>query len=136
MSKICSLVHAFALIACICVVAPPSLANLAGGVEGWFEGGGVRQCLGSMVGVGGCIEEVMSSVMRVEAGLVGAACCNAFLQIDQSCWPKMFPFTITFPSQLKNHCLNLPHHTPPFPSCSYEDADDHDDDDNDDCDDY
>lgn len=96
-----SFLHALVLIATI-VHLP--------GVLGFFGGGvglpDVQNCLSSILGVSGCFQELMSSALSGGTRSIGAACCKAFLDIDEGCWPKIFP-SVSFPLHLiKNHCLS------------------------------
>lgn len=102
MCRLNSFLHAVALIAIV--------AHLPGALGFW--GGGVelpdvQNCLSSILGVNGCLEEIMSVVWTFEPRSIGAACCRAFLNIDEDCLPKIFPVGVSFPLQLvKNHCVS------------------------------
>ncbi|PIN22222.1 hypothetical protein CDL12_05071 [Handroanthus impetiginosus] len=64
----------------------------------------------------GCLHEFTSSILTLQPRLVGPLCCKAFLRIDESCWPKIFPVNLAFPHSLKNYCVvlqGLPQALPP-----------------------
>ncbi|PRQ46259.1 putative Prolamin-like domain-containing protein [Rosa chinensis] len=64
----------------------------------------VLKCWSSLAGISGCVLEIFQSVFSLQLGTIGADCCKAFLSIEESCWPKMFPLTPFFPPLLKNIC--------------------------------
>ncbi|KAI3446843.1 hypothetical protein Pfo_003508 [Paulownia fortunei] len=118
-----SLLHVIALIACTSILATPALAHLLGDLG--LLGGGlglpdVQQCLTSIFGVRGCLHELIFSVLSLQPQLLGPACCKAFLQIDESCWPKVFPLNPAFPPTLKDYCVVIQDspQTPPPPCTS------------------
>ncbi|GFQ05764.1 hypothetical protein PHJA_002720500 [Phtheirospermum japonicum] len=73
----------------------------------------VQQCLSTILGVPGCLNQLIDSGLRLQPQLLGPPCCKAFLQIDQNCWAKMFPLNPGFPPSLKEYCLGLPAAQPP-----------------------
>ncbi|XP_050374952.1 uncharacterized protein LOC126792584 [Argentina anserina] len=64
----------------------------------------VLKCWSSLTGVNGCVMEIFQSVFSLQFGGIGAGCCKAFVAIEDSCLPKMFPLTPFFPPLLKNIC--------------------------------
>ncbi|CAK9147606.1 unnamed protein product [Ilex paraguariensis] len=79
-------------------VGPGSQAGGLGGLEN-------GQCLASLNGVQGCIQEVLTSVLTLQFRLIGPDCCQAILNIDDNCWPKVLPLSPIFP--LKNYCTQI-----------------------------
>lgn len=134
-----SLFYALALVACISIMAAPTLAHLPDGrALGWLGGGvdspAIEQCLEGIRGVQGCIQELISSFFSLQPQTIGPACCKAFLDVDETCLPKIFPFHLDFFANLKNDCVSgddsptTPDLSPPPPPCS------DDDDEGEDCD--
>ncbi|KAL6226233.1 hypothetical protein ACLB2K_000196 [Fragaria x ananassa] len=64
----------------------------------------VLKCWSSLTGVSGCVTEIFQSVFTLQFGRISANCCKAFLAVEDSCLPKMFPLTPFFPPLLKNIC--------------------------------
>ncbi|KAL8468987.1 hypothetical protein ACS0TY_031986 [Phlomoides rotata] len=136
-----SLFHALALIACISVMAPPTSANLPDGAGLAFLGGGlgppfISQCLEGIRSVQGCIPQLISSISGLQPQTISPACCKAFLDIDETCLPKILPFHLDFLPNLKNNCVGRgdtptipglpqtpPRPPPPQSSCSSDDED-------------
>lgn len=104
------LLRTIPLIACILALVAPTLAQFPGGF-GFFGGSlgfpDVQRCLSSMRGVPGCFEAFISSVLSVRPQVLNPACCEAFLEVDENCWPKVFPLSMTFPPKLKDHCIEM-----------------------------
>ncbi|CAK9147608.1 unnamed protein product [Ilex paraguariensis] len=114
-TTICSI----ALIAsCISMLAAPIFAHdLPGGGLGGLRGGpwgglgdplgglGNGQCLASLNGVHGCIQDVLISILTLQFRLIGPACCQAIVNIDDNCWPKVLPLSPIFP--LRNYCTEI-----------------------------
>ncbi|KAF8391120.1 hypothetical protein HHK36_023421 [Tetracentron sinense] len=67
----------------------------------------IGQCLASLQTVEGCMEEVLTSFLSFQVGLLGPKCCNAITKISETCWPKMFPLNPLFPPMLKDYCARL-----------------------------
>ncbi|KAL0427245.1 UNVERIFIED_CONTAM: hypothetical protein Slati_2899300 [Sesamum latifolium] len=102
-----TLIHAVAFIACTSILATPGLAHLLGNLG--FLGGGlgvvnVNQCLNVVLGMPGCLHKLIYSALSLQSRLLEPACCKAFLQIDQSCWPKVFPLRSAFVPSLQSYC--------------------------------
>ncbi|KAL0337522.1 UNVERIFIED_CONTAM: hypothetical protein Scaly_2027300 [Sesamum calycinum] len=127
MSKL-SLIHAaVAFVACTSILATPALAHLLGNL-GLLGGGlgvvNVNQCLNVVLGVPGCLHELIYSALSLQARLLDPACCKAFLQIDESCWPKVFPLSSAFLPSLDSYCTGIQgvSQTPPPPCTSTDGA--------------
>ncbi|PIN22220.1 hypothetical protein CDL12_05069 [Handroanthus impetiginosus] len=121
------LIQAYLLVTCISILATPALSHLLGDLGLLGDAPKIKECLKSVFGVRGCIHEIIFSVLSLQPRLLGPACCKAFLQIDENCWPKVFPLNPTFPPLLKSYCVKTE-----GPSCSASDAvTDGDDDDED-----
>ncbi|KAF8391090.1 hypothetical protein HHK36_023390 [Tetracentron sinense] len=67
----------------------------------------IGQCLASLQIVEGCIEEVLTSFLSFQVGLLGPKCCSAIIKISETCWPKIFPLNPLFPPMLKDYCAHL-----------------------------
>ncbi|CAK9180994.1 unnamed protein product [Ilex paraguariensis] len=98
------------------------LGGLGGGFGGQWGGlgdplGGLGngQCLASLNGVHGCVQDVLVSILTLQFRLIGPACCQAIVNIDDNCWPKVLPVSPIFP--LINYCTEIvprfPQPTPP-----------------------
>ena len=59
------------------------LGGALGGLEG-LGGLGNDQCLSSLIGVNGCVQEVIMSALSFQFGLIGPACCQAVVDIDDN----------------------------------------------------
>ncbi|GFP80801.1 hypothetical protein PHJA_000223400, partial [Phtheirospermum japonicum] len=103
------LLEAVALIVC-CASTLVAVTHSVGELD--LELPDVQQCLSPILAVPGCLNQLIDSSLTLQPQLLGPPCCNAFLQIDQNCWPKMFPLNPAFPPSLKYYCLGLP---PPRP---------------------
>ncbi|KAM3269419.1 hypothetical protein P3S67_030301 [Capsicum chacoense] len=102
--------YAYALIfLCISIEVSPSVSQLLGG-GGLLPGSGndlfpdISKCLASVLNVPGCVEEILTSFLKVQLRLIGPQCCQATLEIEDSCWPKILPFSSIFPLTLKSYC--------------------------------
>ncbi|GER37716.1 ECA1 gametogenesis related family protein [Striga asiatica] len=76
----------------------------------------IQQCAGSIMAVPDCLNSIIFSALSLNPQQVGPTCCQAFLQIDQSCWPKLFILNPTFPSSLKDCCVGIQNSPPKVPS--------------------
>ncbi|GFP94021.1 hypothetical protein PHJA_001546500 [Phtheirospermum japonicum] len=106
------------LILCTSTLATPTKAHLLGGLG--LDGGSlglpdIQQCLASILGAPGCLNELILSVVNLQPQLLGPACCKAFLQIDENCWPKIFLWNLGFPPSLKNYCMTIQDSPPASP---------------------
>ncbi|MCD7472387.1 hypothetical protein HAX54_013617 [Datura stramonium] len=107
-------VYAYALIfLCISIQFSPSVAQLLGG-GGLLPGSGgqvgndllpdISKCVASVLNVPGCIEEILTSFLSIQLRLIGPQCCKAILDIEDSCWPKIFPLSSLFPLTIRSFC--------------------------------
>ncbi|KAL6965538.1 hypothetical protein U1Q18_036588 [Sarracenia purpurea var. burkii] len=91
---------ALLLVACVSVLIGPTLAEIWGGI-GLLPG---AECFTSLKGIQGCVEDIISSFLGGEIREISKSCCQAFIDIDDKCWPKMFPLNPFFPPLVKNYC--------------------------------
>ncbi|KAG8372675.1 hypothetical protein BUALT_Bualt12G0091300 [Buddleja alternifolia] len=97
----------------------PNLSNGIGGL-GFLPGFGgtsppstigglpeITGCLTAVTSVPGCAEELLSSVLTLQIQLLSPSCCGALLQVEENCWPKIFPLNPLFPSTLKTFCTSV-----------------------------
>ncbi|KAL6188901.1 hypothetical protein ACLB2K_040292 [Fragaria x ananassa] len=73
----------------------------------------VLKCWSSLTGVNGCVLGIFQSVFSLQFGKISADCCKAFVAVEDSCLPKMFPLTPFFPPMLKNICALQGNPAPP-----------------------
>ncbi|KAJ4708986.1 ECA1 gametogenesis related family protein [Melia azedarach] len=64
----------------------------------------VIKCWSSLTSILSCLTEVYGSFLLGQIGKIGPICCEAINEINDNCWPKMFPLNPFFPSLLKNFC--------------------------------
>ncbi|KAL6220848.1 hypothetical protein ACLB2K_008601 [Fragaria x ananassa] len=83
---------------------PPIAPSIPGGLFPPGTAPNVLKCWSSLIGVTGFFMEIFHSVFRLQFGSISADCCKAFLTVEDSCLPKMFPPTPFFPPLLKNIC--------------------------------
>ena len=83
---------------------PPFPPTIPGGLFPPGTAPDVLKCWSSLTGVSGCAMQIFQSVFSLQFGRIGADCCKAFLAIEDSCLPKMFPLTPFFPPMLRNIC--------------------------------
>ncbi|KAK4431794.1 hypothetical protein Salat_0941500 [Sesamum alatum] len=125
-----SLIHALVFIACTSALATSGLAHLLDNL-GFLGGGGgvvkVNQCLNVVLGVRGCLRELIFYVLSLQPRLLDPACCKAFLQIDEGCWPKVFPLNSASLPSVESYCTGIQgrSQTPP-PPCTTTDGEDSD----------
>ncbi|CAN6841565.1 unnamed protein product, partial [Brassica oleracea] len=71
----------------------------------------LTKCWSSLTSVQGCVTEIYKSVFTGKFDNVGPMCCKAasaaFMDMDDKCWPKMFPFNPFFRPLLKNSCSRI-----------------------------
>lgn len=103
------------------VIGAPGMPGIgAPGIPG-FGAPGVpgKGCWDNLRGIRGCVEEVAAS-RRSGQIKISPQCCEAFMAIADTCWPKMFPFNPFFPPQIKNYCMKQgqlsPLPSPPLPA--------------------
>ncbi|CAN4077204.1 unnamed protein product [Withania somnifera] len=116
-------VYAYALILlCIFVEVSPSVSQgLLPGLGGPNDNGlfpDISKCLASVLNVPGCVEEIITSFLSIKLRLIGPQCCKAVLDIEDSCLPKIFPFSSIFPLTLKSFCSIQGSLPPTYPTSS------------------
>ncbi|KAL6223815.1 hypothetical protein ACLB2K_002673 [Fragaria x ananassa] len=89
----------------------PSPPSLPGGLFPPGTAPDVLKCWSSLTGVNGCVMEILQSVASLQFGSISADCCKAFVAVEDSCLPKMFPLT-PFPPLLRNICARQGAPTP------------------------
>ncbi|CAN8248228.1 unnamed protein product [Cochlearia groenlandica] len=67
----------------------------------------LTKCWSSIFAVKGCVTEIYKSVSTGKFGNVGPMCCKAFVDVDEKCWPQMFPMNPFFPRLLRNQCSRI-----------------------------
>ncbi|KAL7259693.1 hypothetical protein ACSBR1_005555 [Camellia fascicularis] len=87
----------------VSMLVAPSVAHIWGDGQGGI-GGGI-ECLASLKGVHGCVEQIVASLLSAQFRMMESTCCRAFLDVDAKCWPQMFPYNPFFPPILKDYCF-------------------------------
>ncbi|KAH7574342.1 hypothetical protein JRO89_XS03G0284500 [Xanthoceras sorbifolium] len=89
------------ILACVFMVIAPSLAaEPAPGFPPLFEQDpDAMKCLSTLQSVQGCVQEVITSFLSHQVQLIGPACCKSLNEVDDKCWPRVFPFDPFF-----HHC--------------------------------
>ncbi|OMO61679.1 hypothetical protein COLO4_33374 [Corchorus olitorius] len=66
----------------------------------------VQKCFSSLMSIQGCMLEIFTSVFGGQFGKIGPQCCKAITDINDGCWPKLFPLLnpLTFLPMLKDNC--------------------------------
>nr|XP_009782409.1 PREDICTED: uncharacterized protein LOC104231154 [Nicotiana sylvestris] len=118
-------VRVYALVfLCISIEVCPSIAQLLGGGllpdsgPGQVDNGlfpDISKCLASVLNVPGCVEEILTSFLSIRFRLIGPQCCKAALDIEERCWPKIFPLSSLFPLTLRSFCSIQGSLPPTFP---------------------
>ncbi|KAL7203047.1 hypothetical protein ACSBR1_034485 [Camellia fascicularis] len=58
--------------------------------------------------INGCITQINDALYIKQFSSIGPACCKVInTRIEETCWPRMFPFRPKFPSLIKDHCANF-----------------------------
>ncbi|XVF34292.1 hypothetical protein REPUB_Repub18cG0046900 [Reevesia pubescens] len=76
-------------------------------------------CLSTFQGIQGYLQEFITSFLSLQFQLVGLTCCKTFLDIEDKCLLKNFPYPFFVPL-LKNQCTTVvaqaeqPPPSPPF----------------------
>ncbi|XP_060669480.1 uncharacterized protein LOC112490084 [Ziziphus jujuba] len=89
---------------------PPSQPDSVLGIPGLFPPGTpkeVLQCWSSLTDTRGCVVAIFSSILSLNFGNIGQACCESFVKISSDCWPKMFPLNPLFAPLLNSTCAAL-----------------------------
>ncbi|MCD7472389.1 hypothetical protein HAX54_013619 [Datura stramonium] len=98
---------------CIFVEISPGVSQLLGGggllpgLGGQVDNGllpDISKCLASVLNIPGCVEEIITSFLSIQPRLIGPQCCKAALDIEDSCWPKILPFSSLFRLTLGSFC--------------------------------
>ncbi|OIT29453.1 PREDICTED: sulfated surface glycoprotein 185-like [Nicotiana attenuata] len=128
---------------CILTVIKPSIGRVVVGVQGFgpgfsgglgntgpfawsFGGPEAEKCVAALKNTPGCIQEIFGSLfIPFHFHSIGPQCCKAVIDIQDNCWPKIFPISPLFPFTLKNFCTKTqgqvpvaqqpPSPPPPFP---------------------
>ncbi|KAI9192344.1 hypothetical protein LWI28_021457 [Acer negundo] len=65
----------------------------------------IIECWSSLADIEGCVSEIYQSILDTGLiGKIGPACCKAVTEINDKCWPKIFPFNPFLPPLLKSTC--------------------------------
>ncbi|TXG56886.1 hypothetical protein EZV62_018199 [Acer yangbiense] len=65
----------------------------------------IIECWSSLADIEGCVSEIYQSILDTGLiGKIGLACCKAVTEINDKCWPMIFPFNPFFPPLLKSTC--------------------------------
>ncbi|PHT42468.1 hypothetical protein CQW23_16493 [Capsicum baccatum] len=86
-----------------------------GGPFFWsFNGPEADKCLATLRNTPGCIQEILGSLFKIPFHFngpigppfhsIGPQCCKVVRDIEDDCWPKIFPISPLFPLTLKEHC--------------------------------
>ncbi|XWS27098.1 hypothetical protein CRYUN_Cryun26dG0087200 [Craigia yunnanensis] len=67
----------------------------------------VQKCLATIQTIHGCLEEIITSFLSLQFQLIGPVCCKTFLEIEDKCLPKIFPFGPFFVPLLKKQCTTV-----------------------------
>ncbi|KAK0572869.1 hypothetical protein LWI29_038325 [Acer saccharum] len=74
----------------------------------------IIECWSSLADIEGCVSEIYQSILDIGLiGIIGSACCKAVTEINDKCWPKIFPFNPFFPPLLKSTCSTVSNAAPP-----------------------
>ncbi|KAF8400585.1 hypothetical protein HHK36_013884 [Tetracentron sinense] len=94
------------IIACAAILVPTGLAQSSYPMPRVVTRE-IIQCWSLCRNVKGCITEIYESSLRGEPRIVGPACCKAFNEVNEKCWPKLFPRKPSFPPSLKGYCAKI-----------------------------
>ncbi|KAB1208948.1 hypothetical protein CJ030_MR6G001693 [Morella rubra] len=67
----------------------------------------IERCWSPLTTIEGCIADIYGSLSNSNFGAISPACCKAISQVDDNCWPKMFPFNPLFSPLLKSICASI-----------------------------
>ncbi|PIN22221.1 hypothetical protein CDL12_05070 [Handroanthus impetiginosus] len=102
-------IQTFVLITCISMLATQCTAQelALDGLGKWF-GRPIKVvgCFKALVGVPGCLQELIFSVISSQPRIIGPVCCRAAVEISEDCWPLLFPSYPKYPPSLKEHCAD------------------------------
>ncbi|CAK9147611.1 unnamed protein product [Ilex paraguariensis] len=63
----------------------------------------ISDCWAPIMKIDGCVTEMYEFLYKNQFSSVGPQCSQAIGKIDDSCWPRMFPFHPKFQSMIKEH---------------------------------
>ncbi|KAK0574659.1 hypothetical protein LWI29_026830 [Acer saccharum] len=95
------------ILACVFIVIAPGLAAEPEFPPLFGQDPNVAKCLSTLQSVQGCVQEIITSFLSHQVKLIGPACCKALNEVDDNCWPKVFPLDPFFPTLLKNYCATV-----------------------------
>ncbi|XP_055822611.1 uncharacterized protein LOC129891325 [Solanum dulcamara] len=83
-----------------------------GGPFFWsFNGPEADKCLATLRNTPNCIQEILGALFKIPFHFIGPPfqsigpqCCKVVIDIEDNCWPKIFPISPLFPLTLKNLC--------------------------------
>ncbi|KAH7860959.1 hypothetical protein Vadar_019964 [Vaccinium darrowii] len=105
MTRAAALYSASLVAVCVSILVEPTSEFLFG--PGLIGMGGT-DCWASIRGAQGCgLQAVVSAFVQAQPNIVSPECCQAFLNADDKCWPKVFPLNPFFPPTLKGYCEKL-----------------------------
>ncbi|KAF6150280.1 hypothetical protein GIB67_033979 [Kingdonia uniflora] len=61
---------------------------------------GVQKCLSTLQRVERCVQDVITSFLSFHVRLIGPACCKAIVEVNDSCWHKIFPVNLSSDEEL------------------------------------
>ncbi|XP_041004143.1 uncharacterized protein LOC121249509 [Juglans microcarpa x Juglans regia] len=71
------------------------------------SGQDIARCWSSLSSVEGCVSDIYGSLSRGQFRGIGTACCRAITDVNDICWPQMFPFNPLFPPLLYGNCASI-----------------------------
>ncbi|CAF1861858.1 BnaC04g37340D [Brassica napus] len=94
---------------CATILLQPGLAEVQVTPQSTsFHGSPIdlTKCWSSLFSVEDCVIDIYKFSVTGKFG-VNQACCKAFMDMDDKCWPKTFPFNPFFRPLLKNSCSRI-----------------------------
>ncbi|KAJ7957714.1 ECA1 gametogenesis related family protein [Quillaja saponaria] len=67
--------------------------------------GQTHQCWSSLTNIQGCVMEIYGSLFGGQFSVISPPCRKAITEINDNCWPKLFPYNTFFPPLLKSTCV-------------------------------
>jgi hypothetical protein len=67
----------------------------------------VMNCWTALIRTDGCVTQIYEALYQKKFDCIGPACCEYIMNVEDSCWPRMFPFHPKFPLLLKMHCADF-----------------------------
>ncbi|XP_042974292.1 uncharacterized protein LOC122305825 [Carya illinoinensis] len=71
------------------------------------SGQDIARCWSSLSSIEGCVSDIYGSLSRGQFRGIGTACCRAITDVNEICWPQMFPFNPLFPPLLYANCASI-----------------------------